>query len=191
MRVSTGLLASVALALATAFASTGAQAANLVVNGGFETGDFTGWTANPVSYPMYLVTSPVNSGQYAAQIAGYAYGPDTLEQDFTDVAGQSYVLSFSRWQDVATPNGLAVTWNGATVFSETDVLVSGYQQFSLRVTGTGSDALVFGAYNDPAFTYLDDVSLTAVPEPATWALMIGGLGLAGLALRRRRATTTA
>lgn len=28
--------------------------------------------------------------------------------------------------------------------------------------------------------------LTAVPEPATWALMIGGLGLAGVSLRRRR-----
>ena len=31
----------------------------------------------------------------------------------------------------------------------------------------------------------------AVPEPATWALMIGGFGLAGAALRRRRATATA
>jgi hypothetical protein len=29
----------------------------------------------------------------------------------------------------------------------------------------------------------------AVPEPSTWAMMIGGLGLAGVALRRRRATT--
>jgi hypothetical protein len=26
-----------------------------------------------------------------------------------------------------------------------------------------------------------------VPEPTTWALMIGGFGLAGAALRRRRA----
>ncbi|MBU1376339.1 MAG: PEPxxWA-CTERM sorting domain-containing protein [Alphaproteobacteria bacterium] len=32
-----------------------------------------------------------------------------------------------------------------------------------------------------------DRDATAVPEPATWALMLGGFGLAGTALRRRRA----
>ncbi len=32
-----------------------------------------------------------------------------------------------------------------------------------------------------------DGSTVAVPEPATWAMMIGGFGLAGAALRRRRA----
>jgi hypothetical protein len=33
----------------------------------------------------------------------------------------------------------------------------------------------------------DTVTITAVPEPATWGLMIAGFGLAGAALRRRRA----
>jgi hypothetical protein len=32
-----------------------------------------------------------------------------------------------------------------------------------------------------------DALIRPVPEPATWALMIGGFGLAGAALRRRRA----
>ena len=31
-----------------------------------------------------------------------------------------------------------------------------------------------------------EVAASAAPEPATWALMIGGFGLAGAALRRRR-----
>jgi len=35
--------------------------------------------------------------------------------------------------------------------------------------------------------YLDNFSVASVPEPATWALMIGGFGLAGASLRRRRA----
>jgi len=45
---------------------------------------------------------------------------------------------------------------------------------------------------DFGLTGFDDIGLTladahsAAPEPAAWALMIGGFGLAGAALRRRR-----
>ncbi len=45
----------------------------------------------------------------------------------------------------------------------------------------------FGNNNDSADGYrLDSISVAAVPEPGTWALMIAGFGLTGATLRRRR-----
>ena len=35
--------------------------------------------------------------------------------------------------------------------------------------------------------FFDKVSVAGVPEPTSWALMIAGFGLTGVALRRRRA----
>jgi hypothetical protein len=43
----------------------------------------------------------------------------------------------------------------------------------------------------PPISFLDGVSLTAVPEPASWALMLAGFGLVGLAARRRTTTLAA
>ena len=37
----------------------------------------------------------------------------------------------------------------------------------------------------PPFALFDGVSLVQVPEPATWAVLLTGVGLAGLASRRR------
>ena len=54
------------------------------------------------------------------------------------------------------------------------------------VTGTGNDVFSFGFQNVPGFFGLDNLSLTAVPEPSTWAMMIVGFGLVGAAARRRK-----
>jgi hypothetical protein len=175
-----------------ALASTGANAAtNLIVNGSFETGDFTGWTPAANSYPIYIVTGPVEAGVYAAQIAGFQRDPNTLSQTITTTtAGQSYELSFWRYQaDGAPPIGLTVTWDGVTVLSETNPGAQPYQNFTADVVGTGLDTLVFTSYNDPSFTYLDNVSLTALatptPEAGKGVLALAMLVVAGALVRAR------
>ncbi|HVK42873.1 MAG TPA: PEPxxWA-CTERM sorting domain-containing protein [Phenylobacterium sp.] len=184
-----GVATSLAFTLAAApgFAAAGT---NLVANGGFETGDFSGWTTNAVSYPQNIVSNPVRDGLFAAQIEGYAHGPNTLSQLVSTTSGQSYSLSFWYLQSAYVPNGLSVSWNGSNIFSSTNELLGAYQQFSATVLGSGSDALVFTAYNDSSFTFLDAVSVfgavSAVPEPATWAMMIVGFGAAGSMARRSR-----
>ena len=61
--------------------------------------------------------------------------------------------------------------------------------FYFRADNGGSAAFSFtNPGGDNIGVLLDAVSLdvTAVPEPATWAMMIGGIGAAGGSLRRRK-----
>ncbi|NHZ87604.1 PEP-CTERM sorting domain-containing protein [Massilia sp. CCM 8733] len=39
---------------------------------------------------------------------------------------------------------------------------------------------------DARLTSLTEITVTAVPEPGTWALMLAGLGILGLSTRRQR-----
>ena len=69
-------------------------------------------------------------------------------------------------------------------------LVSG-QNYTMTLGNNGnisSDGGLSGKAG--ARSFVDwNISYNAVPEPGTWALMIGGFGLAGALLRRRRAVT--
>ncbi|MGZ3400889.1 MAG: PEPxxWA-CTERM sorting domain-containing protein [Caulobacteraceae bacterium] len=55
--------------------------------------------------------------------------------------------------------------------------------------GWGGDYTAPG-YLDPnlhyGLTYIRNITVTPLPEPATWVMMIGGLTALGLALRSRR-----
>ena len=62
------------------------------------------------------------------------------------------------------------------------------QSFTFTATGP-SEVLRFIAHGTPSgvppFSLLDGVSMTAaVPEPATWAMMVLGFGVIGRAMRR-------
>lgn len=87
---------------------------------------------------------------------------------------------------------------GSTVLSSatydgTGLSDTAWTPFSFAFTVTQPTELIFRATgtNDSLGAYLDNIGLvgTAVPEAATWAMVILGIGFVGGALRRRRKTT--
>jgi hypothetical protein len=180
------------LAAAVLLMAAPAAQANLITNGGFETGDFTGWTltndTNSLVYTAIPGTTYVpHSGNYEALLG--AYGSDgTLAQTVSDTGGQKLVLTYWLASDGSTPNDFSTDWNGNLIAGSalSNIGLSGYVEYKFYVLATGSDTLAFNERNDFGFLSLDDVSLKAVPEPATLGLL--GAGLAGVGgFRRRRA----
>lgn len=198
-----------ALACGSSLVHADSPAGNLVVNGGFETGDFTGWTLSGLDVPgqqdnLYGVegldpfptpggTAP-NSGNYQAFFSDITSNATTLSQVLATTPG-AYLISFYLAQQLEGPgsvkNSVVVSLDGTTVVSLTAVPVEGYTlyTFSTAVTDTASTlSLTFG--NDIGEFLLDDVSVTAiapaVPEPAIWAQFGAGLFAMGLVARRRR-----
>src|SRR5262249_12126292 len=86
-----------------------------IVNGGFETGDFTGWTRSGTTS---IVSSPVHSGTRAVLLgsANPTNGDSKVSQTFTAPAGSSQ-LSF--WYNVNCPDDVAWDWATATLKDNT------------------------------------------------------------------------
>ena len=101
------------------------------------------------------------------------------------------------WGSIDTYNTLTIHWSGGN-----EVVIGnpggGNQQNAasnglFQAWTTGSDYITGLTFASTGNSFeVDDISGTsAVPEPATWAMMITGFGLAGAAIRRRRTSFAA
>ena len=152
----------------------------LLQNGGFETGDFTGWTftGDPAnSFVFNAAFNGVNphSGTYAASL-GEPGALGFLSQTVTTIPGQSYQISlWLNSPDGQTPNEFQVTWDGNVIYDQTDLPMFDWTNLVFVVTASGPNTtLQLGFQDDPSFLALDDVSLTRLAVPAFQSVTASG-----------------
>jgi len=187
-----------------------AQASDLVVNGGFESG-LSGWTSGGGQVDATLVSNyssccaiynsyPYNSGNAAFFGSGNLPG-GWISQNLATTAGDSYTLSF-LYGAIAASNLQTMNvsvLNGSTVLASTDVSAYGTYNVAnmmanntLNFTATSSSTTLKFADTSLITNNTDGVlgnvsiPVAAVPEPETYAMMLAGLGLMGFMVHRKK-----
>ena len=140
------------------------------------------------------------SGQYAAPFQDASQYLAVLGGQTATLAISPAVKSLSfYWGSIDDYNTVSFFSGGSLVqaFSGTAIPAApadgsqGNPLNNRRVTfnfgGAAIDSVSFGSTQN-SFE-LDTVS-GAVPEPTTWAMLVAGMGLVGVAMRRRKPTTT-
>jgi hypothetical protein len=184
-------------AIAIALVATGRPlSANLIVNPGFETGDFSGWTtslaasgSNLFVVPNLEVPNP-RAGNYAVSFGADGADLDAISQTFATTPGTRYNLGF--WLEIENFNNeFRVTFGGITLL---DLIDKGslpgrahYRQFTFSpLAKSSSTTLEFAGRNPPNFSFLDDVSVTpsATVTDSGSIAMLFGVSAAALLLAR-------
>ena len=131
---------------------------------------------SPNAYAFSRVIVTTNLGEVTANICSFLCGPGTGVTDFygdLHVDALSGAIDTVEMDIVASP---AFSQNANTVSALADPRIS----IDPSTPNAGAYSLLFSsgvgnAVGQPG----------AVPEPASWMLMLSGIGLAGLQLRRR------
>ena len=168
-----------------------AQALNLVANGGFETGNFSGWTQSGNSGHTGVNSASAESGKFGAYFG--PVGSNGLSQTLATVVGKSYDLSYFLKNDGGKSNLFSVSVGNTVLLSLKNFpSASDFTEFTSTFIATNASTPLKFAFRQggPSYFRLDTVSVTATAIP-TPALLPGLLGLGVGVLRKRKAAATA
>ena len=164
-----------------------------------ESGNVSMWGTN--NGGLNAIPNSPTGGNFIAFDGGYKVTP--LQQTIIGlVVGQKYDLGFD-WgaaQQFGYTGATTDQWqvslgnetHSTAIIANASHGFSGWVHQNFTFTATGaSEVLSFLAIGTPngvpPFALLDGVTLAAaVPEPSTWALMLGGVAVIGFIARRRR-----
>lgn len=149
---------------ATAFSSITEDAGpSLAVNGGFETGDFTGWVASGPDVEFAALGG--DFGNYTATLSGGG----SLAQNIATGAGQHYTLSFYLAGDAGGGSqSFSASFGGTTLLSAVNSEIAfGFTKYTFDVVGDGlTDQFLLSYAAGISGMHFDQFSLVPTPGPA-------------------------
>lgn len=156
--------------VAVTVTSSGGGGGNSITNGGFETGNFTGWTRSGTT----SISTTAHSGSFSAMVGGSSptNGDSSIKQTFTAASGTT-TLTF--WYLVNCPDTLQFDWATATLKDNTTGTTTTilpktcntnntWVKVTAKVTAGHSYTLTLTSHDDdyfadPTYTLYDDVAV--------------------------------